>query len=65
MTWLWLLLLCWVWLLGGFLLGVWWAIEGKRAQSLQDALYIAHLEEQVAQLKRKVEWERKRAEAVE
>jgi hypothetical protein len=65
MAWLWLLLFCWGCLLAGFILGAWWATTGKRTQSLQDALYIDRLEDEVMQLKRKVEWERKRAEAVE
>jgi hypothetical protein len=58
MAWVWLVLVCWGCVLAGFLLGAWWATTGKRTQSLQDALYIAHLEDEVAQLKRKVEWER-------
>jgi hypothetical protein len=61
MTWGWLLA-CWLCLLAGFIFGAWWATHAQRSESLQVALYIDHLEEEVTQLKRKVEWERKRAD---
>jgi len=63
MTWIWLLV-CWGCLLGGFVLGAWWGRETGKTDRAELILQILALEEEVAQLKRKVEWERRRADGI-
>jgi hypothetical protein len=68
MAWLWLLLICWGCLLGGFVLGAWWTTDPAHGREVDDLIFgraqqnrIEDLEDELEMLRdiRQAEWRQK------